>query len=95
MFSLIRSAKQKVITRKYNAVFYRFTLETFLKGYKKEFEEEDIYKVVKNCKSKICGDKIEKKWQTTPTLMKVLFHQFGFNYLLISLVNIVWTETNR
>lgn len=67
----------------------------FTKGFKKDFEEEDIYKVLKSCKSKTCGNSAERQWYKTPSLIKLLLYQFGLQYFFITLIEIAWTEAQR
>lgn len=73
---------------------FRYLLGFFKKGYKKELEEEDLYKVVESCESKKCGDNLEIQWRKTPSLVKTLINQFGMTYFIVCLITVLWTETN-
>ncbi|KAK4879973.1 hypothetical protein RN001_008119 [Aquatica leii] len=77
------------------ATFF-YTIPTFLKGLKKDFDEEDLYDTYSGHKSSTLGDKIEQLWikelersRTTnkkPSLSKVLFQCFGFDLLYIGVI---------
>lgn len=75
--------------------YCRYTLGLFRRGFKKDLEDDDIYEVVKECKSKELGDETEIRWARTTSVLKLLLYQFGMQYLMISIINIAWAEATR
>lgn len=75
-------------------MFLRYTLGLFKKGFKKELEEDDIYEVVKSCKSKKLGDLSENQWMKATSIMRLLLRRFGIQYLIICLIDILWDEAH-
>ncbi|KYB27064.1 ATP-binding cassette sub-family C member 4 [Tribolium castaneum] len=71
--------------------FFCWELPLFVKGWKKELTEDDLYEPLDEYNSTILGDKIEELWrrETTtnkkPSLLKVLIKLFGLEYGLYGL----------
>ncbi|KAJ3652692.1 hypothetical protein Zmor_018635 [Zophobas morio] len=69
-------------------LFFLYTKNTFIKGYKTDLTQNDIYEVLPEHKSKTLGDKLEKEWNTQmgenkTSIPKLLWKCFGRQYLLI------------
>lgn len=81
--------------------FSRYTQELFKKGYIKDLEDEDLYEVIRRCGSQRCGDKLEKEWtnelnrNTYPSIYRLLWKRFGFKYIIIGFVDLVFKVFNR
>lgn len=80
-----------------SAISFWFTMPTFLKGRKKLLETEDLYKVLKEHKSEILGDKLCAAWdrellrkqqnsKKEPSLLRTLVKVFGPYFGLLGLV---------
>ncbi|XP_063925187.1 probable multidrug resistance-associated protein lethal(2)03659 isoform X2 [Zophobas morio] len=75
--------------------FFCWQLPFFYKGYKKQITEEDLYGPLKDHKSKLLGDKLEKTWltelktQKNPSLWRTLRKVFGPEFLFYGLTLIV------
>ncbi|XP_030766732.1 probable multidrug resistance-associated protein lethal(2)03659 isoform X2 [Sitophilus oryzae] len=65
-------------------IFFLWTFPLFIKGFKKDLLEDDLYPSLKEHDSKILGDKLEREWHTelkkkpnNPSLWKALAKVFG------------------
>ncbi|KAJ8951570.1 hypothetical protein NQ318_020447 [Aromia moschata] len=63
------------------------------KAYKKDLEEDDLYEVVRACRSKKCGDKLEaqlkiEKEKGTPSTFKLLWTCYGTRYILLGMLHL-------
>ncbi|KAI2474002.1 probable multidrug resistance-associated protein lethal(2)03659 [Diabrotica virgifera virgifera] len=80
----------------FSKLSFAYTKELFHKGFKNDLEEKDLYEIIKECNSKTCGDKLEKQWaidneeQSSKSIYKVLWHRFGWRYLLIGTVDLCY-----
>lgn len=61
---------------------------------KADFDEDDVYEIIKRCKSKILGDRLENEWEKElenlknnkkPSLFQALTRIFGYEYFIIGL----------
>ncbi|KAJ3652702.1 hypothetical protein Zmor_018644 [Zophobas morio] len=71
-------------------LFFLYTKNTFIKGYRTDLTQNDIYEVLPEHKSKTLGDKLEKEWkkqmdENKTSIPKLLWKCFGRQYLLIIL----------
>ncbi|KAJ3652714.1 hypothetical protein Zmor_018654 [Zophobas morio] len=69
-------------------LFFLYTKNTFIKGYKTDLTQNDIYEVLPEHKSKTIGDKLEQEWkaqmdENKTSIPKLLWKCFGRQYLLI------------
>ncbi|KAJ3652708.1 hypothetical protein Zmor_018650 [Zophobas morio] len=69
-------------------LFFLYTKNTFIKGYRTDLTQNDIYEVLPEHKSKTLGDKLEKEWkaqmdENKTSIPKLLWKCFGRQYLLI------------
>ncbi|KAJ3652875.1 hypothetical protein Zmor_018804 [Zophobas morio] len=83
-------------TNFFSKLFFTFsyTAKLFLKGYKKELTETDIYEVLPSYESKQLGQKLEKEWtkqaaKNRNSLPHLLFKCFGKQYFLLVLTLII------
>ncbi|KAJ3652866.1 hypothetical protein Zmor_018796 [Zophobas morio] len=81
-------------TNFFSKLFFTHTAKLFLKGYKKELIETDIYEVLPSYKSKELGQKLEKEWtkqaeKNRNSLPHLLFKCFGKQYFLLLLTLII------
>ncbi|KAJ3652676.1 hypothetical protein Zmor_018620 [Zophobas morio] len=74
-------------------VFFLYTKDIFVKGYRTELTQNDIYEVLPEHKSKTLGDKLENEWkrqidENRTSIPRLLWKCFGRQYLfmVISLV---------
>ncbi|KAF5286351.1 hypothetical protein FQR65_LT12645 [Abscondita terminalis] len=91
-----RVVVEKVHGRKKGCGARFYTIPTFLKGFKKDLEEKDLYETYSGHRSALLGNKIEKLWikeledckrkNKTPSLIKVLFKCFRFDFISIGIV---------
>ncbi|XP_057671711.1 probable multidrug resistance-associated protein lethal(2)03659 [Diorhabda carinulata] len=84
----------------FSKLTFAYTGKVFKKALKNDLEEQDLYDVVSNFKSKKCGDQIEKQWKkeninSTPgSIYKLLWHKFGWKYLLIGTIDLFYKIFN-
>lgn len=69
---------------------YSFTWDLFRTSLKNDLNEDHIYDITKNCKSKVLGDRLENEWKKQmendkPSLFNALLGMFGLEYLIIGL----------
>lgn len=79
----------------------RYTLPTFIQGYKRDLEITDLHETLTEHKSARLGDKIEKAWREEedralkanrkPSLRRVLIRQFGPEFMVYGIV-LAFTE---
>lgn len=79
-----------------SAVTFSYTIPTFIKGYKNELEEKDLTQTLPEHKSSKLADKIEKSWRNEehlakiahrqPSLLRVLWRVFGWEFMFYGLV---------
>ncbi|XP_057668380.1 ATP-binding cassette sub-family C member 4-like isoform X1 [Diorhabda carinulata] len=85
----------------FSLITFWYTLHLVKKGRKKDFEEKDLYEVVKRCDSKYCGDKFEKIWNEEikktkcPSLFKTLCKVYGYRYLFWGVTQLVFELIKR
>lgn len=76
-------------------LFLRYTIPLFRKGFKKDLEEDDLYEVIKTCRSKDLGDKLElqyeidKKHHKKPSLVRALWGVFGKTYIWLGIAQLI------
>ncbi|CAG9858555.1 unnamed protein product [Phyllotreta striolata] len=77
---------------------FAYTTGLFRKGFKRDLEEQNVYDVIKPCKSKTCGDKLEKQWSIDSTksksIYRLLWNRFGWRYLFIGFVDLIFKISN-
>ncbi|KAK5640052.1 hypothetical protein RI129_010863 [Pyrocoelia pectoralis] len=79
-----------------SAIAFLYTLPTFIKAYKKPFEENDLYETITDLQSESLGNKVEILWNAelikarqaarSPSLLKVLISAFSFEYIVYGLL---------
>lgn len=79
---------------------FRYSRKLFVKGFKKDLEDDDLYEVIKPCKSKRWGDKMEHAYKaqeakTNPSTVRVLWDIFGLRYIGLGLINLFWTLISK
>lgn len=78
---------------------FRYTRKLFFKGFKKDLEEDDLYEVTKQCKSKRWGDKMEHAYKMQgkekPSTVRILWSIFGLRYIGLGLINLFWTLISK
>ncbi|RZB38623.1 ABC membrane domain containing protein, partial [Asbolus verrucosus] len=76
-----------------------YTLKLFRKGYKQDLEEEDLYEVLSNYRSKDLGDQLEREWEKQKrkgqrnSIFRVLWACYGWEYLILGLAQLVVKTT--
>lgn len=74
---------------------FRFTWDTIKKGYRKDINEDNIYKTLKKHDSNILADKLEEEWKKEskvrePTIFKILLKVFGKQYFAFGLIQLLF-----
>ncbi|XP_050297884.1 probable multidrug resistance-associated protein lethal(2)03659 [Anthonomus grandis grandis] len=75
---------------------FSYTGGLFRKAYKKELQDEDIYEVIKRCKSERVTNKFEKSWQKQIrkngkcSLLSLLWKNFGTKLFLLGVLQLIW-----
>jgi hypothetical protein len=72
-------------------IICRYVLRLFIKGYKNEFEQEDLYDVPRALKSEKLGAVLERQWkeQKNPKLIRLLCNSFGICYFSLGLMKLL------
>lgn len=80
----------------FSALTFSYTIPTFIKGYKDELEEKDLTQTLAEHNSSKLADKIEKSWKNEerlakiarrqPSLLRVLWRVFGWEFMFYGLV---------
>ncbi|XP_044268134.1 probable multidrug resistance-associated protein lethal(2)03659 [Tribolium madens] len=76
-------------------LFFCWALPLFVKGFKKDLTEDDLYGTLKAHKSNLLGDKLEKTWlkeqnnHRNPSLWRVLMKVYGLEIVLYGIVLLV------
>jgi hypothetical protein len=71
---------------------FSWALPLFVKNYKKDFTEDNIYPNLTEHSSKNLGDELEEKWREeldyrkNPSLLRALFRMFGKKFMLHGLL---------
>ncbi|CAG9861577.1 unnamed protein product [Phyllotreta striolata] len=70
-----------------------YTRKLFHRGFKKDLEDDDLYDVVKSCRSKKCTDKLEHAYQAeqkkkNPSLLRVLWNCYGLTYMILGILSL-------
>lgn len=91
---------RKINPREKANVFSRYTFSytggLFKKAYKRDLEEEDIYEIVKSCKSERCSNRFEKAWRKQVeatgkcSFAALLWRIFGTRFVLLSLTQLTF-----
>lgn len=73
---------------------FSFTFEIFKKGIKRDLEEDDIYKIIKDYKAEKLGDFLEQEWdkekiKKNPSILKVMFRLFGKRYFAYGFMQVI------
>lgn len=74
---------------------FSWSIPTFIRGYKKELEESDLHETLKNDKSDMLGDILEKTWEKEsslhedPSLWRALIKTFGTNFMCYGILCLV------
>lgn len=66
-------------------------MPTFVRGFKKTLNEEDLFEILNEQKSSYLGDMLEEAWEkektkSDPSLWKALWKVFGLNFLSLGLL---------
>jgi ATP-binding cassette subfamily C (CFTR/MRP) protein 4 len=72
-------------------VSFFYVLRLFKKGYKNEFEQEDLYDVTRALKSEKLGAVLERQWkeQKNLKLIRLLCSSFGICYFSLGLMKLL------
>ncbi|KAJ3655115.1 hypothetical protein Zmor_014255 [Zophobas morio] len=79
-----------------SAATFWYTIPTFIQGFKRDLEESDLTDTLPEHKSSKLGNKMEKAWKaeeiraakarSKPSLQRVLFKVFGFEFVFYGIV---------
>ncbi|KAL6254634.1 hypothetical protein P5V15_013941 [Pogonomyrmex californicus] len=82
-----------------SVLLWWWTITLFKTGYRKVLESEDLYDPLKTDRSKLLGDRLEKrwrielenskKWKRSPSLLRTIFRTFLWEYFLLGLIQIL------
>ncbi|KAJ8927841.1 hypothetical protein NQ314_019643 [Rhamnusium bicolor] len=76
-----------------------YTGKLFTKAFKKDLEEDDLYEVIKSCRSKKCGDKLEKQFnierqKEKPSTVRLIWKCYGTTYLFLGSLHLCFRLVN-
>ncbi|KAK9745323.1 ABC transporter transmembrane region [Popillia japonica] len=79
----------------FSILTFAFTWDTIKKGYRKDINEDNIYKTLKKHDSNILADKLEEEWKKEskvrePTIFKILLKVFGKQYFAFGLIQLLF-----
>ncbi|KAK4879950.1 hypothetical protein RN001_008096 [Aquatica leii] len=74
-----------------SVITFMYILPTFIKGYKKHLEEDDITEHLEEHSSSTLGNRLEKAWEKelinkNPSLCKAILKTFGFELILLGII---------
>ncbi|KAI4464939.1 atp-binding cassette sub-family c [Holotrichia oblita] len=82
-----------MITKKFYMYMYcfRWFMPTFIKGFRKTLDEEDLFETLHEQRSSYLGDLLEEAWEVEkckphPSLWKALWKVFGLNFITLGLL---------
>ncbi|KAJ8951571.1 hypothetical protein NQ318_020448 [Aromia moschata] len=76
-----------------------YTGKLFRSAFKKDLEDDDLYEVIKSCRSKKCGDKLEKyfdidKQTKNPSSIRLLWKCYGSTYMFLGAIHLCFRIVN-
>ncbi|XP_003699290.2 ATP-binding cassette sub-family C member 4 isoform X1 [Megachile rotundata] len=82
-----------------SVLFWWWTIDLFKTGYKKVLQIDDLYNPLKNDRSNLLGDRLEKRWNNElenskrykrrPSLLRAIFRAFLWEYVVLGLMQIL------
>ncbi|KAF2881310.1 hypothetical protein ILUMI_24866 [Ignelater luminosus] len=74
----------------FSKILFAFTCPTFRKGWNKDLDEDDIYKVVQSCSSTPLGNRLEKEWdkqkrKRNSTIAVPIMRMFGLQFFILGM----------
>lgn len=100
---MYQSFNERKIHPRENANFFSiitfiYTIPSFFKGYKKDFEEEDICDVVTCCRSTSLADRLEKEWNAEllkqkRSVVRTIWRVFGKEYCILGFAQLTLKTT--
>ncbi|CAG2055410.1 unnamed protein product [Timema podura] len=93
------TVKNKVNPREdaniFSVIFFVWTIKLFKTGYSKAIEEEDLFETLKEDRSKLLGNNLEKNWakeveragaiKTNASLFRALVKTFSWDFVILGL----------
>nr|CAD7402900.1 unnamed protein product [Timema poppensis] len=93
------TTKNKVNPREdaniFSVIFFIWTIKLFKTGYSKAIEEEDLFETLKEDRSKLLGNNLEKNWmkeveragaiKTNASLFRALVKTFSWDFVILGL----------
>ncbi|XP_072380947.1 ATP-binding cassette subfamily C member 4-like [Diabrotica undecimpunctata] len=76
-----------------------YTGKIFARGFKRDLEDDDLYEVIKKCRSQQCTDKLENAYNneaatTKPgkkvSVLRILWKLYGFKYFALGIIHMTW-----
>ena len=78
---------------------FSYTVTLFRKGHKQDLEEDDLYEVLSDYRSKELGDQLEAEWEKEKkrgkgiSIFRVLWSCYGWEYFLLGLIQLIIKTT--
>ncbi|CAG9831833.1 unnamed protein product [Diabrotica balteata] len=78
----------------FSLLTFGYTGKLFTRGFKQDLEDDDLYDVIKKCRSKKCTDKLEHQYNSRSktkdsekkvSIFKIIWHMYGLRYILLGL----------
>nr|XP_023023881.1 multidrug resistance-associated protein 4-like [Leptinotarsa decemlineata] len=78
----------------FSLLTFLYTRKIFSSGFKKDLEDDDLYNVTRDCKSRKCADKLEhslknEQRRSKPSTYRAMWHTYGIKYISLGLINLI------
>uniref|UniRef100_A0A0U9HY72 Putative ABCC protein n=1 Tax=Chrysomela populi TaxID=154003 RepID=A0A0U9HY72_CHRPP len=80
----------------FSLLTFLYTRKLFRSGFKKDLEDDDLYEVIKQCRSKKCADHLEAAFKAEghkrshASVFRVIWNCYGIRYLILGVCNLSW-----
>ncbi|CAH1100451.1 unnamed protein product [Psylliodes chrysocephalus] len=78
----------------FSLIFFGYTCPLFVRGFRKELEDDDLYDVIGKCRSKKCADRLEhayfskvkiKEPGKKVSILRIIWNLYGLQYVALGL----------
>ncbi|XP_074030609.1 ATP-binding cassette subfamily C member 4 [Leptinotarsa decemlineata] len=78
----------------FSLLTFLYTRKIFSSGFKKDLEDDDLYNVTRDCKSRKCADKLEhslknEQRRSKPSTYRAMWHTYGIKYISLGIINLI------
>ncbi|XP_074030611.1 ATP-binding cassette subfamily C member 4 [Leptinotarsa decemlineata] len=78
----------------FSLLTFIYTRKIFTSGFKKDLEDDDLYDIIRNCKSRKCADKLEHSLKhetrrSKPSTYRALWNCYGIKYICLGIISLL------